>query len=69
MIKFANTSNRGRLCLFCKNETQFNSHTKCTVRVSTRFTTSLLVVGTSTVAAAIKKGTMIIPPTICHYRL
>ena len=69
MIKLAYTSNRGRLCLFCKNETQFNSHTKCTVRVSTRFTTSLLVVGTSTVAAAIKKGTMIIPPTICHYRL
>ena len=66
MIKFAN---HGRLCLFSKNETQFNSHTKCTVRVSTRFTTSLFAVRTTTVVAAMKKGTMIISPTICHYRL
>ena len=53
VIKFANTSNRGRVCLF-KNILQ-----KCTVRASTSFKSSLLAVRASTVAAASKRKKMI----------
>ena len=55
VINFANTNNRGRFCLFLsKRNDDFlivNSHSKFTVRFSTRFTTFLLAVRTSTVAS------------------
>ena len=59
MTKFASTSNGVGVCLFSQNET------KCTVRVSTGFTSLLLAVRTSTFATARKKikVTMI----VCHY--
>ena len=38
VIKFENMSNRGRLCYSIKTVPRFNSHAKCTVRVSTSFT-------------------------------
>ena len=51
VIKFANTSNR---VIFSKGEDNFRLE-KCTVRASTSFTSSLLAVRTSTVAAASKR--------------
>ena len=50
MTKFASTSNGVRVCLFSQNET------KCTVRVSTGFTSLLLAVRTSTFVTACKKS-------------
>ena len=59
VIKFANTSNRGRvLFIFSKGDDNFRLE-KCTVRASTSFTSSLLAVRTSTVAAASKRKKMI----------
>ena len=55
VIKFANTSNRGRVFfIFSKGEDNFRLE-KCTVRASTSFKSSLLAVRTSTVAAASKR--------------
>ena len=42
VIKYANTSNRGRLFIFSKGDDNFRLE-KCTVRASTSFTSSLLV--------------------------
>ena len=57
----------------CSNKSRqpFNSHAKCTVRVSTGFTSLLFAVGTSIVATVSKKLTRItsIDNDICHYRL
>ena len=59
VIKFSNTSNRGRVYLFCQNKTQFHSRAKCTYRVLARFTSLLFAMRTSTIATAYKKVTMI----------
>ena len=59
-INFAITSNRGRVYLYSlKTKRRFNGQAKCSVRVSTRFTSLLLAVGTSMVATASKKGKII----------
>ena len=52
MKEFANTSNRGRVCLFYRNETTITSLAICTVRVSTSFTLLLPEVRKSTAATA-----------------
>ena len=56
VIKFANTSDRGQVCLYYQNETTFHSHSKCTCA---RFTSSLFDMRISTVASEYKKVTMI----------
>ena len=61
MKEFANTSNRGRVCLFYRNETMITSLAICTVRVSTSFTSLLPAVRTST--AAIASGKTMITST------
>ena len=57
VIKFANTGNRGRVCLFYRNERTIS----CKMYISSlaRFTSSLFTVRTSTVATAHKKVTKI----------
>ena len=50
VIKLASTDNRGRVCLSYQNET------KCTVRVSTGFTSLIFAVRTSSFATACKKS-------------
>ena len=60
VIKVANTSNHRRVCLFSQKRNDTLGLAKCTVRVSTCFTSSLLAgVRRSTVATASKKVTMI----------
>ena len=59
MIRLANTRNCGRVCLFYRKETTIFSHAKRTVRVLRRFTQLLFSVGTSSIATATKKETMI----------
>ena len=72
VIKFGNTNNR---CRFKTKKTrrQLNSHTKCTVRVSTISTSLLPAVRASAVAPTSKKITFLItstcPPTMGYYRL
>ena len=58
MIKFANTSNRGQVCLFYGNERTIS----CKMYISSlaRFTSLLFTIRTSTVATAHKKVTKII---------
>ena len=60
VIKIADTSNHGRVCLLSKRVDDFFS-AKCTVRVFSSFTSLLIVVRTFTVATASK--------IVCHYRL
>ena len=48
VIKFANTGNRGRVCLFYQNETTIF----IVMRVFARFTSLLFAIRTSTVATA-----------------
>ena len=48
VIKFANTSNRGRVCVFLSKRDDDISLAKCPVRVSGSFTSVLLAVRTST---------------------
>ena len=60
MIKFANTSNRGQVCLFSQKRNDNLGLAKCTVRISICFPSFLLTgVRTSTVATASKKVTMV----------
>ena len=59
VIKFTNTSNRGRVCLFYQTRRRFHSHAKCIHRVLARFTPLLFTMRTSTVATAYNKVTMI----------
>ena len=57
VIKFANTSNCDRVFLSSQNDRAILKVAKCTVQVSTSFTSLLLAVMTSTAAAALKKIT------------
>ena len=59
VIKFANTSNRGRVCLFYRNERTIS----CKMYISSlaRFTSLLFTIKTSTVATAHKK-VRLLPP-------
>ena len=60
MIKFANTSNRRRVCLFSQKRNDNLGLAKCTVRISICFPSFLIAgVRTSTVAIASKKVTMV----------
>ena len=59
MIKAANARNRGRVCLCYQNMTTIQFSSEQPFRVSTRFTTLLFAVRTSTVATASKEVTMI----------
>ena len=59
VIKFTNTSNRGRVCLFYQTRRRFHNHAKCIHRVLARFTPLLFTMRTSTVATAYNKVTMI----------
>ena len=61
VIKIADTSNHGRVCLSSQNESTIFFSAKCTVLVFSSFTSLLIVVRTFTVATASK--------IVCHYRL
>ena len=58
MIKFANTSNRGRVCLFSQKETTILDLKNVQFELR-RVLSSLLAVRTSTVAAAFKRKKII----------
>ena len=56
VVKFANTSNRGRVCLFCQKETTIHSHAKCRHWVLAKFKSLLFAMRTFYARYCIQKS-------------